>query len=198
MRKTILGLCLLVSTSGMAMATTAPAPSVQDATAARAPQSAQVLRDVLKGLVAMAGAPRSQADDVQMRTLLKAVIEDPAFPSLAANERHTASVMYGAALVDANDYAGALGVLRPASEMAEAAPIDWELRFSAAWRTGDYEDAARSLTTLARRWPRSVSECNAKDIAALGHEIDKNPAYAKLHEDLMAALTAAGWTSPEI
>jgi len=192
MRKIILGFCLLVSTSGMALAT-APAPSMQDTATARAPQSVGVLHDVLKGLLAMAALPRNQVDEVQMRTLLKAVIDDPDFPALASADRHAASVMYGATLVDANEFTAALDVLRPASEMPEAASIDWELRFSAAYRTSNYEDAARSLTVLAQRWPKSLAQVSPQNIAAVGREIDKKPEDAKLHQDLLAALAAAGW-----
>jgi len=192
MRYTTVGLCLLLLAGNEAFATTPP-PSTQGSSAARAPQSAQVLHDVIKGLLAMAATPRNPADDVQMRTLLKAVLDDPAFPSLASADRHAASVMYGATLVDANEFSAALDVLRPASEMPEAVSVDWELRFSAAYRTANYEDAARSLTMLAQHWPKSLANVSPQNIAAVGRELGKKPEDAKLHQDLLAALTAAGW-----
>src|SRR6478735_786676 len=89
---------------------------------------------------------------------LTKVIGSPGFALLGDQEQHAGYYLLGAADLVVGDNSSALKMLQIATRYPEAIGIEWHARLIAAFQLGDYDDAIESLTTIAQKWPSSLSQ----------------------------------------
>ena len=93
------------------------------------------------------------SENAKALDLIKAVLAAPVFAELPSAQQHAAYVLGGWAYRAAGDPKTALELLKKSSVMPEATGADWHARFTAAYLSGDKDDATESLRIIARRWP---------------------------------------------
>lgn len=108
--------------------------------------------------------------DLRYRTLLAA--------ALVAEQQHRDA--------DAHTFATKATRLKGAVETA------WSLRLNTAAAIGDYRDAAKSLVTLARRWPASITDFNPDAVGDLHSHLRQSGALVADRE-MLDALFDAHW-----
>jgi tetratricopeptide (TPR) repeat protein len=129
-------------------------------------------------------------DPKDAKVRLDAVVSDPLFAWLPADDRLTAKVALGIADYSLDDFAGALPALKQAIEAGGSDDNDlWVMRAISAFRTGDWNDAVLSLTTVAQRWPDKLSEFPDQFVFVVA----RSNVSADLHANLLEALYAAKW-----
>ncbi|HWX36672.1 MAG TPA: DUF3857 domain-containing protein [Steroidobacteraceae bacterium] len=126
--------------------------------------------------------------------VLKALLASDGFRALTPAQQHIALYLAGAVALDKGDAERGLDLLRRSTGMDDAASGDWSLRLLAASRTGDKADATQSLTTLAQRWPESLSEV---DWRVIGRTVHDAPKAGTNRFQLLSALFDANYTTEE-
>jgi tetratricopeptide (TPR) repeat protein len=100
--------------------------------------------------------------------LLKPVVANPIFSQLSDQEQRLAYLVLGEAELNSEDPQEALSMLKLATQSLAAQGEDWHWRLDAAYRTRNYDDCVISLTTIAQRWPDSLSEVTDSAIVSIG------------------------------
>ena len=135
---------------------------------------------------------KQQSDDAAgIEAALAPVLSDPAFAQLTGKERHSAYLMYGAALSQQDKHEPAKKPLALASAMSEAGAPDWYLRVDNSYSAGDYIDAARAAAKLARNWPDRLRSFSDRAIFKMGNEAQNGD--AETAGELLSALFDAKW-----
>jgi tetratricopeptide (TPR) repeat protein len=71
----------------------------------------------------------------------------------------------------------------------------WHLRLSAAFTLGNYVDSARTLTTIARYWPKTLDDVNTDAIARIDREVTDDASAGPARFELLRSLFDAKWLS---
>jgi tetratricopeptide (TPR) repeat protein len=124
---------------------------------------------------------------------LRPVIGSPAFATLTEVQRYWVCALLGSALYQTEDYAGAMPLLRQATEFGQASGNDWRMRFWGALAVNDYADAVGSVATLARRWPITLNTISSRTVRRLRYNMRGRPDEDALTLQLLQALHRAGW-----
>ena len=130
----------------------------------------------------------SRADD-----LLDKVVNDAAFSALRSGERHNALFLAGATAFRAGDNKRAHALYVSSSSMLEATGLDWHGRLEAANAGNDYADIIFCLTTIAARWPKTLSNVQDQIILSAVREAVRLPPQDEVSFRLLDALFQAGW-----
>jgi tetratricopeptide (TPR) repeat protein len=125
----------------------------------------------------------------------KAAIAAPAFAELSAVEQHRLYFALGFAL-NVEKSPEALAILKRATQSNLADANDWIERLSSAFLAKDYSDAVGCLTTIAQRWPDSLSSLKDEVIIHLVGEARK--INADTAANLLVALHAVHWRPSDI
>ena len=124
--------------------------------------------------------------------LLKPLTSDVGLDELDGVQQHLAFELAGLCANDLGEYVSALEYLRRSTGMPEATGNEWHARLNAAYRLGDWVDAALSLKTIATRWPESLVDVRAEAIFEVLRQLtiaENWPAWT----DTADALFNAGW-----
>lgn len=168
----------------------APAAAMDDVSG---PSQTDMGRERAALLAVIAQSRQPKPDVAAMSAALKTILADPAFLMLSDDERHVGYVLYGALLLDARDWDGAMTALRAATQMAQAGAFDWNLRLQAGFRLSDYADATISATRLAQHWPDKLSGYRDGAIFLLGRESQKIAGFGDSAREFLEALHAIKW-----
>lgn len=115
------------------------------------------------------------------------------FEQLPSEERHTWVSAAAALAREGEDFKHAQPLFVIASELPEAGFPDWDGRYDAAVRLQDSEDAVRSITTIARRWPESLGGYDNVHIRRLALGAGDAKAGDDSRMQLLEALYTANW-----
>jgi tetratricopeptide (TPR) repeat protein len=113
-------------------------------------------------------------------------------------ERHQAQVLYGEILEDVGSYAEALAQLKAVTTLDDTSGDAWVSRFLAEAGLNNDADALSSLTTIANRWPSSLSGITDQYLFSFISRTNHKPEFKRAHTELLEAMHAAHWvpTSP--
>ena len=135
------------------------APSPPDAVYS-SPQSAESARAMLRNDYA-----KFQNNDFRgAADGLTALIHSPGFALLNDQEQHAGYYLLGVADMENGDNASGLKMLQIATRSSDAVGVEWHARLIAAFALHDYNDCIESLTTIAQKWPSSLSQLNDQAI----------------------------------
>lgn len=135
-----------------------------------------------------------QANDLPgAAAIIDEATRSPAFANSPAEQRYAATFLAGAIASDRGETEAAHRWFVLASEFKQADSEDWHRRLRAAYELKDYDDSARCVTQIAKRWPKTLVEIRAQAIFQIGlrlNEERKDDAYRSMLESLFDA----GWT----
>jgi tetratricopeptide (TPR) repeat protein len=160
-RRMVLGLvAVLVFGSAAAASESIPsddagaAPVTDIAPATDAAPSTDAIREMLQDAF-----KKLQNDDRHgTRLLFEGVVASPEFRSLTPTERYSAQFGLGLARYGDGDASAALAPLKQVTDTPYADGTTWMVYADAALAAGNKSQAIASLTTLARRWPATLSD----------------------------------------
>jgi tetratricopeptide (TPR) repeat protein len=170
----------------------AASPVAADITSSAAEQQKVTRASAEAALIEAVGRARNN-DPRGVLSTLSPVIGSPAFATLSEQQRYWGHVLFGGALYETNDYAGALREFRRATEFRQAAGNDWRMRFWAARGVDDHRDAAASLAMLAQRWPTALNSISSRAIWALEYDLRDLPERDALLFQILSAAHRANW-----
>ena len=139
----------------------------------------------------------SQEEFADAYPALLGVIRSPVFGQLKSAEQHWALFVAGVVALDLKKPAEAHPLLVRACAMSEANGGDWVARLQAARQMDLREDMVRSLTQIARGWPKSLDELIYQIVTQTVSYAHHLPGGAAPLHDLLDALYTAKWTFPE-
>lgn len=114
----------------------------------------------------------------------------PAFANSPAEQRYAATLLAGAIAFDRGETESAHRWLMLATDFKQAGSTDWHSRLRAAYDLKDYDDSARCVTQIAKRWPKTLVEIRAQAIFRIGVQLNeerKDDAYRNMLESLFDA-----------
>jgi len=112
---------------------------------------------------------------------------------LGEPQQHVALFLAGLTALAVEDAPRAQGLLKRSSGMASADIGDWRMRLQAAQQTKDWQDAAYSLTTIARTWPDTVSDLEPSQVFVTAARV---PHLDNTRYELLKALFDAKFKRP--
>jgi len=178
----------------VASAASAPCPSF----AARSPAATT---ERIAPVVATRRAIESAREFLQDNDLSAAAagfdgaIRSVGFDKLKPGEQYAALSTAGAIAAQQRDHATAHPLLMRATGYEQATGSDWHNRLYAAYALQDYGDSARSIATIAKRWPRTLAHINDVAIFNVAHRLESAQDSSGLWIDLVASLFDAHWTA---
>jgi tetratricopeptide (TPR) repeat protein len=147
-----------------------------------------VRRDIQQALGKMRNQNYQGADEQ-----LRGVVDTQAFAELTAEEQRV--TLYIAAVLAATleqwERAHALSVRATVFSTADADA--WHERFGMALAVPDFADAALDLTTIAQRWPSTLSDIDDRTIFEVVRKIRNLPRGEQSWLQLVDALQWSGW-----
>lgn len=137
----------------------------------------------------------TQANDLPAAAAtIDEVLRSPSFAKYPAQERYAATLLAGAIALERGEADIAHRWLVLATEFKQADSADWHTRLRAAYDLKDYSDAARCVTQIARRWPKTLVEIREQAIFRIGIQL-KEEKSDDAYRDLLESLFDAEWTS---
>lgn len=121
-------------------------------------------------------------------------IDSAGFDGLSDDEQYTALIRAAGVAIDLEDAATAHRWLLRATVHPRSSNIDWHRRLSSAYALGNYADSAVCIATLARRWPDTLGEINARAIWRAAGRIDIDATLATTQREFLDSLFDARWT----
>jgi len=175
------GVCVLAGSLALALGQTLAAATADD----KAPLTADAVQEAF----AKARKEEYQAADRQLR----AVIDTKAFLELPKREQGLALWMSSAVAADARRWKEAQALAIRATGADPDNKDLWHHRFGLAFGMGDLHDAARSITTIAERWPSTLADIKDSDVLHIARDLgkEKNGQHDWLR--MVEALRAADW-----
>ena len=122
----------------------------------RSPSAVTVAAKADDALVLAIQEAKADIDNTDLKhamQVLKTVRKRQDFEAAASPLRHGVILMIAGLAADAEDWPAATEAIVVASEMPDAVAVDWTLRLDIAGPTDAPEEALRSLTVLAQRFP---------------------------------------------
>lgn len=185
MRRWILAAAAVVSVGGPLPALAGVRPK------APAPAASE---DAFQMALAEAGAALRNGDMEQARKVLQRAWRSPGFATAPADLRHDLLLALTGLAVEAKAWADAKEAIAAATAMPEATGDDWMARWEVAARAGDKAEAVASLTTLAERFPNSLSDLDDDTVDYWINEASRQPQGEAVHFRLVDAVAKGGWT----
>ncbi|MBO9664084.1 hypothetical protein [Dokdonella sp.] len=135
-----------------------------------------------------------QANDLPgAAAIIDEATRSPAFANSPAEQRYAATFLAGAIALDRGETETAHRWFVLATEFKQSDSKDWHSRLRTAYDLKDYDDSARCVTQIAKRWPKTLVEIRAQAIFRIGVQLNeerKDDAYRNMLESLFDA----GWT----
>ncbi len=132
-----------------------------------------------------------QANDLPgAATIIDEATRSRAFANSPAEQRYAATFLAGIIASDRGEIETAHRWLVLATEFKQADSKDWHRRLRAAYDLKDYDDSARCVTQIAKRWPKTLVEIRAQAIFRIGVQLNeerKDDAYRNMLENLFDA-----------
>lgn len=125
---------------------------------------------------------------------LNDAIQSDGFEYLPGNTRYAVLVLAAHANTENGDHAAAHAQWVRASELTQANRNTWHSRLAAAFRNRDYPDSAHCVTTIARRWPKTLNKIRDQGIYRIETELGKDAAQADARQALLESLFNANWS----
>lgn len=185
MRMVLAIAALLIATfSTQASVTTSPTP---------APSSSEQVDFTRKAI-------RRAYDHVQNNNIpdtiaaLDNAIQSEGFKHLPEKTRYAVLVFAAEAYGENGDHAAKHALWVRASEFTQANSNTWHRRLAAAFQVMDYQDSAHCVTTIARRWPKTLNKIRDQAIYRIDTELGKDTAQAESRRALLESLFNANWS----
>lgn len=137
---------LLVTFAAQATVPATPGDNVDKSTTTVIRVIQRAFDDARQGNVAAAAAGLDKA------------LQLPGFDELPEDTRYQATFMASLLASEGGDVDKAHALAVQATGFAEAGGTAWLIRMSSAFATGDYRDAADSVTNFAKRWPTKLGD----------------------------------------
>jgi tetratricopeptide (TPR) repeat protein len=125
-----------------------------------------------------------------------AAIHSRGFATLPEDLRYPALLTAGQIAERAEKYALAHALLEQATHSSQADAPAWHERLSAAYALSDHVDSGLCVTTIARRWPRTLDQINSSAIYVLERRLGESPDTGN-QMAMLQALFDAHWISDE-
>jgi hypothetical protein len=151
------------------------------------------LADALE-LLKHAGELATANQEAKADEVLKTLLESEGFHALNPEQQHIAVFFAAAVAYDQGDPKRSLELTRRAAEMKNASAEDWSLRLSAAYSTGEKEEAASSLAVLAERWPAKLNDLDPRMV---GRTVYGAPKTGPIRQQLLTALFNSNYVPPD-
>lgn len=174
-------LLLLLATSGTAR-TQEPASEAAAETIAAA---------ALEAYATMAAGDGSGA-----HRILRRLINSPELDLVSEKLKREVLLLYSRSTQAVDGAITSYGIVVDVTEMAAAQPEDWLLRMQLAERADEPEDAAASLTRVARTWPDELRFLSASSIGLVIEGVLDDPDAEESYAALMDALVEASPQMP--
>lgn len=152
------------------------------------------VEEALVMAVTEAKADIDNGDLEHARKVLEKIWKRKDFATAQPAMQRAVLLMIAGLATEDKDWPTAKAAIVPASEMKEAEAIDWTLRAEVSSRSGDAEDAVRSLTTLAERFPATLADIEDSTIFRWCSRARTLPDGEARLFALTDALMRANWT----
>jgi len=174
-------------------AASAPASAAELHSSPR-PRAAETQADALEHL-RQAYAHAQRKDLAAAAASLDDAMRAPSFPRLPEDIRYKTVALAAQVAKERglNDDAHRLYVR--ASELPSAEADAWHGRLATAFDGADFADAARCITTIAQRWPKTLADLNDYAVLRIAQELAGQPAHASARHDMIGSLFDAGWAT---
>jgi hypothetical protein len=145
---------------------------------------------------ALKNADQKKWDDVAKELLV--ATNSQFFQNINDFGRYKAIQFLSVASYNIKDFKTAFSAARTASELPEADGTDWYRRAWVASYIDEKPDAAQSLATLAKRWPKMAADIDFSFVRYVYRSISKADNAEQLQADLGRALLSAEWQPKDI
>lgn len=149
------------------------------------------------GAISEAHARVRNRDTQGAVNILRPIVGTPAFAALSDDQRYWGHYLLGVSLYELEEPAEALPHLRAATGFSNARGHDWWVRFWAAAVAEQDAEAIECLTTMAERWPTSLSRVPDRAVSHLVRRARSVPEGEARERQLLLALYTGGWRSDE-
>lgn len=156
----------------------------------RLPSSSEVSTLVEQGRVAIAAGQHSEG-----LNLLRQAMNHPRFDNAEPRIQYFSLMLASHAAAALDDFLSGHEYLVLATSFPQADAEDWNRRASLAVLLEKWEDAAMSLTTVAKKWPKELNSdrWSIRQTFRLSRELGERPALRPQRLELLNALFEAGW-----
>ncbi len=190
LKSVVLGLFFLLAIG--ASTPSAAALDTARATSLKSPLDAE------RQSLAEAGGKIENNDLDGARRLLGAVVAASSFADLTPEQQHAALFLLASLQVQAGD-AAALATATKATAFSDfAVGQDWFVRLNAASAAGDDKDALWCITTIAHRWPATVSQIDYSYLEGLVARARSDKSLNDLRLGMLEALDDSHWHSNNV
>jgi len=121
-------------------------------------------------------------------------LRNPQFEALPQTVQFLTLYFAAFAASGREDFLGAHEFIVLATEYPEVAAEHWAMRARLAYWVENWQDAGKAITTLAKRWPKSLAEVNAHLVQRTAYKLKQDRQLGPAHMDMLEALFAAGFT----
>jgi tetratricopeptide (TPR) repeat protein len=146
---------LLAGTAALFL--TCGAPALAD-TRPQAPIASSDINDALLIAAREAESDVARGDIGHARDVLQKASKRKSFDTADPRLRRALMLMLAGLAAQSEDWAAAKTAILPATELKEAEGIDWAVRMEASAKLDDREDAVKSMTVLAERFPETLAD----------------------------------------
>ena len=126
---------------------------------------------------------------------LDEALQKPEFATLPKSDQYRTFLFASIAAQGREDYLGAHEFTVIATSYPDADQHVWIMRTRYAYWMDNYADAAKSLTTIAKQWPKSLEEIGDRTVGHIVHELGEDKKLAAEQLELIQALFGAGFTN---
>lgn len=135
-----------------------------------------------------------QANDLPgAAAIIDETTRSPAFANSPAEQRYAATFLAGAIALDRGETETAHRWFVLATEFEQSDSKDWHSRLRTAYDLKDYDDSARCVTQIAKRWPKTLVEIRAQVIFQIGLRLNEER-KDETYRSMLESLFDAGWT----
>ena len=155
----------------------------------------QVTAKQLFDLIQQARAELEAEKPAEALNLLEQTIAKPGFKNADPALQHFALLVASYAAQGTGDYARTHELLVDGTRFPNADAELWTRRAQMAGAVGKWDDVARSLTTVARNWPKQLQSDDYNNwlTSKAVRELGKQPAFHEIRSDFLNALFDAGF-----
>ena len=120
-------------------------------------------------------------------------LRSPQFSGLPPTVQFLTLYLAAFAAQGREDYLGAHEFIVLATEYPDAAAEHWSMRARLAYSVENWADAGAAITTVAKRWPKSLGDLNDHLVQRVAYKLQQDKNLAGARVDLLGALFAAGF-----
>lgn len=157
------------------------------------PGAAMVELDA-SAIIEYAEEARSKGQYQEAGDAIELVLRMSQFAELDASRQLQALVIGGLAAFGRDDYLSAHEFMVLVTDFPDATAEHWIWRAQSASSLEAWPDEARSITTVARRWPDALARLHPSAITRAAFRVNKDGTHRREQLDLLNALFAANFT----